>query len=263
MYNFIIKLFKEKAIIKSLIINELKTRYLGSYLGILWAFINPLITVGVLWLVFSMGFKSRPVDNFPFLIWLLSGMVPWFFLSEAIISSTTSILEKSFLVKKIVFDVTLLPFVKIGAAVLVHSIFIFILFISFISYGYQPKFVWLQLLYYLFSGVILVQALSWLTSSIVIFIKDLGQIVNIVIQFGFWLTPVFWTHNSIPEKYHWIIKLNPLFYIVNGYRETMVDEIVFWSHPLLTLYFWSFTLTLFVIGKKVFERLRPHFADVI
>lgn len=263
MFYFFLKLFKERSMLKSLIINDLKTRYQGSILGILWAFVNPLATVGVLWFVFSMGFKAKPIGDHPYLIWLFSGMIPWFFLSDSILTATSSVIEKSFLVKKIVFDVSLLPMVKIGSSLVVHFFFIGFLFLIFIASGFFPKLIWLQIFYYIFCSLVLVQALSWLTSSIVIFIRDLGQVVGVVIQFGFWLTPVFWSYQTVPEKYQIFIHMNPFFYIVNGFRETMIEGKWFWESPGLSLYFWIFTLIIFLLGAKVFDRLRPHFADVI
>lgn len=263
MFHFFLKLIKERSMIKSLIVNDLKSRYQGSLLGILWAFVNPLATVGVLWFVFSMGFRSQPVGEHPFLIWLLAGMIPWFFISESVITATFSVIEKSFLVKKIVFDVTLLPMVKIGSALLIHLFFVVFLFMIFIFFGFYPKLIWIQIFYYIFCSVLLVQALSWVTSSIVIFVKDLGQVVGVVIQFGFWLTPVFWSYQKVPEKFHLLIKANPFFYIVNGFRETLIDEKWFWASWELTLYFWGITLCLFLLGTRVFNRLRTHFADVI
>lgn len=263
MFTYLHKVYLEREILLSLIINDLKTRYLGSYLGILWAFINPLVTVVVLWMVFNFGFKSPPVNNFPYLLWLLTGMIPWFFISESILSSSNSIIEKSFLVKKIVFDVSLLPIVKIGASLFLHLFFILILFLIFMLYGYSPSILWIQVLYYSFATVVLTFAISLITSSIVVFIKDFSQVVSIAVQFLFWLTPIFWSAQNFPEKYRFILFLNPFYYIINGYRKTLINnEIIFMDYQQ-TIYFWCLTIILIVVSMRIFNKLRPHFADVI
>jgi lipopolysaccharide transport system permease protein/teichoic acid transport system permease protein len=105
--------------------------------------------------------------------------------------------------------------------------------------------------------------MSWITSSIVVFSKDIGQLVNMFLQFGFWLTPIFWSINIIPPKYHALIKLNPIFYITEGYRDAFVHQVWFWERIWQTMCFWSITGIIFVTGALVFTFLRPHFADVI
>ena len=119
-FQFILDLWNSKYLLWNLTKKDLKQRYLGSYLGILWAFIQPTITVFIFWFVFQVGFKSMPVDNFPFILWLVCGMFPWFFFSEAWSSATNSIVANSFLVKKVVFRVSLLPIIQIMSALLVN-----------------------------------------------------------------------------------------------------------------------------------------------
>lgn len=133
----------------------------------------------------------------------------------------------------------------------------------FLVYGYPLHGHLIQVIYYLFSGIVLVIGLSWITSSLVIFLKDIGQIVSMLLQFGFWLTPVFWSTKILPLKYHFFIKLNPMYYVVEGYRGSFIYNEWFWEHGKLTIYFWVVTIGIFVIGATVFRRLRPHFADVL
>ena len=133
----------------------------------------------------------------------------------------------------------------------------------FMYYGYMPNIYWLQIVYYLLATFILLLGLSWITSSVIVFFKDIGQLVAMVLQFGFWLTPIFWNITNIPEKYHWIIKLNPLVYIIEGYRNSMIYHKWFWEDMHMTVYFWIVTIIIFVIGGLTFKKLRPHFADVL
>ena len=263
MFAFLKAIFQNRVLLWSLTKNDFKQKYFGNFLGIAWAFIQPTATILIFWFVFQVGFKAQPIDNFPFILWLVAGMFPWFFFAEGLSTGTNSILANSFLVKKVVFRVSLLPIVSLLSALLIHIFFIFFMFAMFIYYGYSPEIYWLQTVYYLFATSVLLLGLSWITSSVVVFFKDMGQFVTMVIQFGFWLTPIFWSMKMVPEKYHWIIELNPLVYIIEGYRNSMIYHKWFWEDMNMTIYFWTVTMTVFVIGGLTFKRLRPHFADVL
>ena len=262
-YLFIRDLVNSRSIVFELTKNDFKSRYLGSYLGLVWAFVQPVITVFIFWFVFEIGFKSKPVQSFPFILWIISGMIPWFFFNDSISMATFSIIEKSFLVKKVVFRVSMLPIIKILSALIIHLFFVVFMFIMFIVYGYMPNVYNIQVFYYLFSAIVLILGLSWITSSLVIFLKDIGQIVGIFLQFGFWLTPIFWSAKMLPDKYLILIKLNPVYYITEGYRDSLINKVWAWEHPMMTLYFWIITGTILVFGAILFKRLRPHFADVL
>jgi lipopolysaccharide transport system permease protein/teichoic acid transport system permease protein len=259
---FLKELFAEKSKIWELVKRDLKTRFAGSFLGIFWLFAQPFITILVFWFVFEVGFKSIPVENFPFILWLICGMIPWFFFAEAIMTATYSIVENAYLVKNVTFRVSLLPIVKIVSAFLVHLFFIIIIFLMFAFYGYYPDIYWFQLIYYLFAMILLLTGLSLITSSSMLFFKDIGQFIQACMQFLFWCTPIFWSLNIIPKKYHFMLKINPLFYIINGYRECLVNKVWPWEHPRLTLYFWVITVVIFLFGAVFFKKLRPHFGDV-
>ncbi|MGE5327919.1 MAG: ABC transporter permease [Deltaproteobacteria bacterium] len=243
--------------------NDLQVKYLGSYLGIIWAFVQPIISILIFWFVFQVGFKSAPIGDIPFILWLICGIIPWFFFSEALMNATNSVLDNSYLVKKIVFRVSVLPIIKIISALFIHLFFIALIFVMFGIYGYLPSWYNLQIIYYLFATIILLLGLSWITSSLIVFLRDLGQIVGIFLQFGFWLTPIFWSFKTVPENYQLIFKLNPFYYIVEGYRNCFIYEIGFWEYPNLSIYFWVETLIVLIVGALLFRRLKPHFADVI
>jgi len=263
LFGFIKAILQNRTLLWSLTKNDFKQRYLGNFLGVAWAFIQPTATILIFWFVFQVGFKSQPVDNFPFILWLVSGMFPWFYFAEGLSTGTNSIISNSFLVKKVVFRVSLLPIISLLSALAIHIFFIFFMFAMFIYYGYMPQWHWLQVVYYLFATTILLLGLSWVTSSVVVFFKDMGQLVAMLIQFGFWLTPIFWSIKIVPEKYHWIIELNPMVYIIEGYRNSMIYHQWFWEDMHRTIYFWSVTAIVFVIGGLTFKKLRPHFADVL
>ena len=247
----------------SLTKNDFRQKYLGSYLGILWAFIQPTITVLIFWFVFQVGFKSQPVNDVPFILWLVSGMFAWFFFSDAMSNATNAITENSYLVKKIVFKVGYLPLIKIFSALVVHLFFIFFMYGLFLLYGYGFDLHWLQVFYYLGAMIVLILGLSYVTSAVVVFFRDMGQLVAMLLQFGFWMTPIFWVLDTVPHKYHWLIKLNPMVYIIEGYRDSMIHHVWFWEKPMAGVYFWVVTLIMIGVGFSTFRRLKPHFADVL
>lgn len=261
---FVKELLKNSHIIIELTKRDFKAKYLGSYLGILWAFAHPAVYILIVWFVFQVGFKAQPMDNFPFVLWMLAGIIPWFFFSDCLSSATNSIAENSYLLKKVSFSMGALPLIKILSALIIHLFFIVIIFVVFMLYGVSPSIYNLQVFYYLFATITLLLGVTWFTSSVALFLKDTSQLVNMFIQFAFWLTPIFWSPKLLPDTTLNLVKLNPIYYIVEGYRESFIYKTWFWEkHGLLTLYFWCVTGLLFFLGAVVFRRLRPHFADVV
>ncbi|MDD5438857.1 MAG: ABC transporter permease [Candidatus Omnitrophica bacterium] len=243
--------------------NDFKNRYLGSYLGILWAFIQPAVYILIIWFVFQVGFKSKPVDNYPFIIWLMAGAVPWFFFAESLANATNAVCENSYLVKKIVFPIGVLPIVKVVSSLFVHIFFVAVLLVIYCAYGYRPGIYLVQVLYYLMAAVALVLGLSFMTSALLVFVKDVRQCIDIILQFGFWVTPIFWSVDILPEHYRFIIKANPVYYVTEGYRNSLIFHKWFWEYPAEGIYFWVFTLVTIVLGASFFIKLKPHFADVL
>ena len=262
--TLITEIIERRNLIYELTRRDFKTKYLGSSLGIIWAFVHPTIYIVILWFVFQVGYKSKPVENFPFILWMLTGVIPWFFFSECLGNATNAVIENSFLVKKVVFNIGLLPIVKILSSLVIHLFFIVVIFLMFLAYGYPPNLYNLQVFYYLFATIILLLGLSWLSSSLIIFLRDVGQIVNMLLQFLFWMTPIFWPVGILSPKLQVMIKLNPVYYLIEGYRSAFVYKVWFWEKNYLwTLYFWAVTLIILVVGAFVFRKLRPHFADVL
>ena len=250
--------------------NDFKARFAGSYLGIVWAFAQPIVTILVYWFVFEKGFKPAAITtkeglDIPFVLFLVGGMVPWFYFSEALSSATNTLLEYSYLVKKVVFRIDILPLVKMMSAYIIHFILLLFTLLLFCCMGYFPSFYILQIVYYDIAMVLLVLGISYGTCAIVVFFRDLSQIIGILLQVGVWITPIMWNMETmdISPTLKLIFKLNPMYYIVTGYRDALYKNEGFWTHPELTLYFWVVTLALFFLGRLIFKRLKVHFADVL
>ncbi len=263
------ELFQSRELIWKLAKNDFKKRYAGSYLGFLWALVQPVVTVVMYYIVFDKVFQTRSQMvssgvEVPYVLFLTSGLVPWFYFSEAITNGTNALLEYSYLVKKVVFNISILPIIKLIAATFIHVFFTAVLLVVAACYGYYPTLYTLQLVYYSFCLFLLVLAASYCTCAIVVFFKDLSQIINIGLQIGMWATPILWNIGMINnDNIVTLFKLNPLVYIVNGFRDAIYGDAWFWEHFYSSTYFWIFTVTLFCVGSLVFKRLKVHFADVL
>lgn len=255
---------QNRRLILTLAKNDFKTRFAGSYLGIVWAFVQPVITVLLYWFVFQVGFRSVPVGDIPYVLFLTAGLIPWFFFSEAMMSGMNCMMEYSYLVKKVVFKISILPMVKLVSALFVHLFFVGFLVLLYALMGFAPDFYTLQVVYYSVCMFVLVLCFTYFNCSIVIFFRDWGQIMNIILQVVMWMTPIMWDYHIIKNPVLLnILKLNPLYYIVEGYRDALIHKVWFWENWKLSLYFWGFTLIVFLIGTTVYKKLRGHFADVL
>lgn len=264
LFSFIMDIYRNKKLILQFSINDFKARYAGSFFGIFWAFINPLVTVLTYWFVFGYGIKAGLTDGkYPFIVFLITGIVPWFFFSDSLTSATNVFREYTYLVKKVVFNIRILPTTKILANLYTHLFFIFITLVICILNGFAPTLQTLQLFYYLICLGAFLTGLTWITTSIQPFLPDVMQFISIILQTVMWTLPVLWSPSQFSPKVVQFLKFNPLYYVIQGYRESFLSEGWFWEHWALGLYFWIFTLGMLLIGSIIFKRLKPHFSDVL
>ncbi|BDD89127.1 ABC transporter permease [Desulfofustis limnaeus] len=242
---------------------EIAAQYVGSFLGFVWTFIKPLVMICVFWFVFSVGFKSMPMGNIPFVVWLAAGLAPWFCFADIVTSSAVVVVGNSHLVKKTLFPSQILPIIKLLSGLITHAVFLSILFGLLISQKVPLSFYSLQFVYYLLCFSLLALGISWLVSALHVFVRDTAQIVAVVLQVGFWGTPIFWDIKMMPPSIQFWLKFNPFYYVVQGYRESFLEFVPFWHHTLHTLYFWAITLFILLAGAYVFRKLKPQFADVL
>lgn len=270
--NYVFSLAKEivkkRKVIWDLSKADFRKRFVGSYFGVVWMLIQPIVTVLIYWFIFGpSGFKSTPpIPNSSYIEWLVPGIAPWFFFSEALNTGTNCLQEYHYLVKKVVFQVEILPMLKVISSLFVHGFFVIIMYGVFLLGGNAPMLTWIQVVYYAFAASMLALAISYLTSAVTVFFKDMAQIVSICLQFGMWMVPIMWSVEMFPSAPSWleqVLKINPVYYIVVGYRDSMLTGNWFWERPMLTVYFWGVTIVLMLLGLKVFKKLRPHFSDVL
>ena len=201
-----VELYQNRRLIWRLSRNDFKKRYAGSYLGTIWAMVPPIVTVAMYWVVFDRIFGSGPQVTYtggevPYVLFLTAGLVPWFFFSDAVMGGMTSLMEYNYLVKKVVFKVSILPIIKVTAAMFVHIGFSVVLVLIAAFYGYTPTVYTLQLFYYTFCEYVFILGLSYATCAIVLFFRDLQNLVSIIMQVG--------RHRFCGTSIHFVRSISP------------------------------------------------------
>lgn len=259
------ELAERATLVRTLARNDFKTKYAGSVFGIFWAFVQPVITILLYWFVFEKGLRSTGSSTVPFVLWLVAGMVPWFFFSDCLNGGSEALISYKYLVKNVVFRVEVLPLVKMFATCYVHAFFVVFTIFLYACYHLFSGIYILQLLYYSLCVFFLSFGIVYMTAAVEVFFRDLRQIIVIILQIGMWLTPIMWNFDAmgLTGALRVLFMANPMFYIVQGYRDSLIDHIWFWERGGMTLYFWVFTLIFIALGTTIFRRLKPHFADVL
>lgn len=262
--NYFSTIFLYRKLIFSLAIIDFKEMFHGSYLGMVWAVLRPLIFISVVWVIFSVGIKGGMVNSdTPFIIYLLTGYIPWMFFSSAVTGAMNAFLGNRSLVKRPSFPIIILPAVKILSNFILHIVFLSILLIIMFFMHLLPTLYWFQLPYYILMLFVFLFGLGTLLASLRVFTKDIAEFVAAILQIGFWVTPIFWSLDRIPHKYEWLLNLNPMIYIINGYRNTFIYHKWFWEESSFLLSFLAYTLFFLILGLFTFKKLKPHFGDVL
>lgn len=257
------EIYYDRRLLADLSRKDVKQRFSGTYLGLFWGILQPFMTMLVYWAVFQFGFRSSDVGDIPFALWFICGIVPWLYISEAFSCAGNSFLEYSYLIKKVKFNINILPLVKIASGLYIHIFFCVVVIFICSCFGYLPGIELVQILYYMFAAAMLVYAMSLITSSVMVFFRDLNQIIGIVLLIGMWGTPIAWSMEMFAPRIRFLLKLNPFYYLVEGYRDAILGRRWFWERPLLGIYFWGLTAVVMWIGIQIYSRLKPHFADVV
>ena len=263
-FYFVRSIYQNGYMIRSLVRRDLRGRYVGSFLGLFWSIIHPLTQICIYYFVFSIILKVRlgpEYGGMSFAIWLIAGLLPWMFFAEVATRSPTAVLEQSNLITKMVFPSEILPFCHLIAAAINHfiSMGLFVVFLYAVGYGLSFKF--LLVLPILLSTCLFALGMSWLLSALNVFLRDIGQIIGVVVNVWFFLTPIIYPRHVIPEKYQGLYGLNPMLHAVEGYRAALLGKTDFGMESLLHLFLPA--LIMFALGGLVFKKLKPAFADVI
>jgi len=262
--NFFKHILEKKNLIFELTIRDFSSKYAKSYLGNVWAVLDSLLFILVLWLVFGYGLGGgQPIEGVSFIVYLSVGFIAYHFFQATIMASTSCYNAYAFLLQRVDFRPSILPVVMVLSNILKHLCAMLGVVIILLLNGVWPSLYWLQMLYYLFALSVLMTGVVWLTASINPFFPDIQNVIAVILRFFMFGSPIFWSAEQFSERAQKILAINPLYYIILGYRESLIYHKPFWDHPYLALYFWTLTLIFILIGIAVYTRLKPHFMDVV
>ena len=251
--------------IMTMAIRELKARYVGSAFGIFWAVINPLTQVAIYGIVFGLFFKTKPNPEYgtsSFFLYLLCGLIPWQFFSQAVGASTGRLVSNSNLIKKSAgFPSEVFPIITILSNVINHLIALVLLLIILVIFGVTLSPVTLAVFIYLILMVGFTIGISWIFAGINVYMRDMEQIIGVIMTGWFFFTPIFYSSTIVPPKILPLLKLNPMYYVIEGYRYTLIAGRMPPIENFLILLF--FSILAFGIGGTVFRRLKPGFAELL
>lgn len=243
---------------------EVKGKYQMHYLGVLWQFLNPAIQILIYWFVFGVGIRNgNPVGDVPFFAWLITGLIPWFFISPSVIQGSNSVYSKINLVSKMKFPVSVLPSIVIVSNVLQFMVMILVLAGVLFIYDINPGIYLLQLPYYLFALLLFLFAFTTLCSTFATIVRDFQVILQSVMRMMLYLTPILWETGQLPHLLETILKLNPLYYLIEGFRFTFLGQSWFFEDLEYTIYFWVATLLTLFFGSIMQTKFKHKFIDYI
>ncbi len=258
-------------LLKTLVQRDVAARYKGSILGNGWSLVNQLVQLLVYTYVFSVvlqvrlslkGMDERITGNTLFFgLWLFAGLIPWIAFTSGFGQATAAVFNQANLVKKVVFPLTLLPLVPIFTA-FVDSLLGFVLLVvgvGLIVGVVHATILWMPLIWV--PQVLFTAGLGYLMAGFSVFIRDIPQTVGIVLNLLFYLTPVMYPLEKIPEPFLSIAWCNPITAVITLYRDCILQgELTHWVE---LGYLWTVALATFWLGSTVYRRLSPAFADVL
>ena len=254
MIKEIKEVYKYRELLKTNVKKDIRGKYKESFLGVLWSFVNPLLSVLVYAIVFPLILK----DSQPhYVTYLVIGIIPWTFFTTAISQGTTSILINSGIIKKVYFPREILPISVVTSALInfLISCLIIIIFVICSGIGLSLNILYLPLIaivqYFFTLGLVLI------TSSINVYIRDAEYIINFIVAMLFYATPILYSSTLFPPNLRWI----PLATIINSYRDIFYYKLAPNIGALLVLLLFSLLLT--VIGYKIFNKLEKGFAEEV
>ena len=260
----VLNIWRNRSLIRSMVRRDILGRYRGSFGGVFWTVLNPLLLMLTYFFVFGVvlgtKFAGDPRRS-TFVLYFLAGMLPWLPLSEAAGRAPSVMMEHRNFVKRLVFPLETLP-VSLTAAGLITEVFAVAIFLVFLVIwrGALPwSLVWLPAL--LVPQVLLTLGLCWFFAALGVYVRDLGQINGFLLTLWFFLTPICYPEASLPAEAMGVLTKNPLLVLVRGYRTILLEGGAPAFGPLWKL--WLLAAAVFILGHAWFYKLRRTFADVI
>ncbi len=241
---------------------EFNGQFAGSLGGFVWLFVTPVVNIIIYSFVFSVVFRAPMPENFgevSFVIYLMIAYLPWFAFADAVGKSPGMLLEKAPLITKVMFPVQIIPMVGTLVPYLVHGIAIFVFLLYLATRGYF-SFMWFWMPLALFLQFLFTMGLVAILSALCVFLRDIQQMVALLLTAWFFLTPIIYPLSLIPEAYQPLMMLNPMFHFVQFYRElVLLGEFSMQSFQVMV----PVSLLSFLFGGWLFMRIRHAFGDVL
>lgn len=264
-FAFIFSLFRHAPLILRMVKREVVGRYRGSVLGLLWSFVTPVLMLTIYTFVFSFVFKARwdqqTTNPYEFALVLFAGLIVFNLFSECLSRAPALILQNTNYVKKIIFPLEILPWVALGSA-LFHAgmnLLVLLVFLSLSEHALSLSMLWIPLV--LLPFLLLIMGLSWFLASLGVFLRDINQVIGMLMTVSLFMCPIFYPLSTLPDSVSRFLFLNPLTLIVEQTRAVLI-----WgqqpSWPDLGVYaLVSFAVAWF--GWFWFDKTRKGFADVL
>ncbi len=256
MFKVFKNLYNYRELLKTNVKKEIRGKYKNSFLGVLWSFLNPLLQIAVYAIVFPLILRNTQEN---YVIFLCCGLIPWTFFSTAISRSAFTMVENGNILKKVYFPREILPIsiVTSEAVNFLISTIIIIVFVLFSGLGITKYIIFYPIVF--LAQYLLLIALSFIVSSICVYIRDLQHFIGIFLQLLFYGTPIVYAVDTIPENFKWILNINPMTYVINGYRDIFYNQTMPNINALLILI--VAVLIAIVIGYIIFNKLQKGFAE--
>jgi len=255
--------WRHRSLIRSMVRRDIMGRYSGSYGGLFWTVIHPLLMMVTYAFVFGVVLRTRFGDNQPgnFALYFMAGMLPWLAFSEAVGRAPTVVYEHSNFVKKLLFPVEILP-VNLVFAGLFSEIFGILIFGgALLYYGRDLAITALYLPLILVPQLLFTLGLSWFLAALGVLFRDLGQLIGFILTVWFFTTPICYPENQLPQQYAWLFEKNPMFVLVDSYRTVLLDGVAPAWQPLAILT--AVGAVLFLVGHAWFYKCKKSFADLL
>ncbi len=247
---------------------ELLADMRDSKFGVFWNFASPAIQVLTYWLIFGIAWNRKPVGDIDYLPWLVVGYSAWWFIQPCIQNGCSAIFSKTSVITKMKFPVSVLPATVCAKELFNHCCMLLITFVTIFICGYRPNIYWLWLLYYALCAFAFAESISMILSVLTMLWRDVRKLVTSLMRMLMYFSPVIWEcqfAETVPyhQVLNTIMKMNPVYYIVNGYRDSVFYNLTPMDHPALSLYFWVVVIVLFVIGCVLMYRFKTKIIDLI
>ncbi|MGN1299293.1 MAG: ABC transporter permease [Candidatus Scatovivens sp.] len=262
--NFFKTLIKNRKLAFQLGKNDFRNRFANTSLGAMWGFLQPFVFMMMYVIVFQFIFGMQGDGGSPYVVWFLPGMAIWQCLNDSIMSASSSIRNYSYLVKKVVFPIDIIPIISLIGSSFVSIFLIIIALVVCTIFGYTPNI--LMILYVIFALCAFIIAFTRLTSALTTLVPDFSNFLGILMQLFFWATPVVWSVSRLIEHptILKIIQCMPFSYLVTAFRQAFMGEnIILEYNGFYTIVFWIITIFMFLWGNYVFKKSKKDFADVL